>query len=69
MCARSARKNYLVHIIYVAGYFFIRNMFNIIVAELFGIQSKMRLESKSRRSNASGQVRGVRVTGCVVAHR
>lgn len=38
-------------------------------SELFGIESKMRLESESRRGDASGQVRGVRVAGRVVAHQ
>jgi len=38
-------------------------------SELFGIESKMRLESESRRGDASGQVRGIRVAGRVIAHQ
>jgi len=40
-----------------------------LILELFGIKSKMCLESKSRGGAASGQIRGIRVTGSVVAHR
>lgn len=40
-----------------------------LLSELFGVKSKMCLESKSRRSNASGEVWGVRIAGSPVAHR
>lgn len=39
------------------------------IPELFGVESKMCLESKSRGSDASGQIRGIRLAGSVVAHR